>query len=174
MSNSTFFNYFQDIEEQVYCFGPSSGTFMATFIQRGPNQFDMITTYENLVLAKEPLALKHWEPLYMFYPSLNIISDHPFVILQGNGASSQQQSAAQQYLNFLLDGDQQRSALTHGFRSYNTSIDHPVAGNLFLNPPPFLQIKSENELTPLAQPPSGEVIDALINLWQTQKYGRQC
>ena len=115
----------------------------------------------------------------MFYPSLNIISDHPFAILQGDWVKPAQRSAAQQFLNFLSSPDQQKRALAFGFRpsQANVNITDPIPGNRFLGQPSFLQnqIKSEANLQPLAQTPSGETIDVLVTLWRRQDYStRAC
>lgn len=193
--NAGFSTFLKEIEDHVWCFGPSSGTYMNSMIARGPNTFDIIATYENLVLEKvvkkdptynQPEAQGRWgEPLVMYYPpEYKLIADHPFAVLQGDWVTPAQQQAALIFLQFLKEPAQQQSALTWGLRPDTLKItDNTVPGNLFLKPRSwdsswqFPQFTLDPDLKPVPQPPSLEVVDALITLWQNLKGGekdRQC
>ncbi len=106
-------------------------------------------------------------PARPFYPGLNIVSDHPFAILQGNGITGEAQMAPKVFRDFLL-AEQQRQALISGFRPTNPSvhITDKVAGNPFLRQPSAIQI--ESQIQPLAQAPSGDVINELIKQWSNR------
>ena len=182
ISDSAFLKYLAVFEGAVNCFGRSSGTYLSNMINgpAGPAQSDIITTYENLVLTpqnQQAAKLKHQQSLLLFYPDLNIESNHPFAILQGNWVNTEQQMAAKQFRDFLLQIPQQKHALQYGFRPSNTSVqltDKTVSQNPFLQ---FGQISPKSALNetiqPLAQTPGGDVVDALINLWQSN-YGTAC
>jgi len=172
LSTPKFLQYFSDIEGAVNAFGRSSGTFLQNVvIEEGPAQYDITTTYENLVLTFESQAInRQHQQLQLFYPSLNILSDHPFAILQGNWVSDEQRMAARTFRDFLLDVEQQKVALASGFRPTNpgVQITDRVPGNVFLGQPAGININSQ--IQSLAQAPSGVVINKLLQQW-TDKYG---
>ncbi len=162
-----FLSYFSDFEGAVTQFGRSSGTYLENeVILKGPAAYDITTTYENLVLTRENEAMqRQGQALLPFYPGLNIVSDHPFAILQGNGITTEAQMAAKVFRDFLLAEQQQRQALISGFRPTNPNvhITEKVSGNPFLGQPSDIQI--ESQIQPLAQAPSGDVINELIKQW---------
>jgi hypothetical protein len=182
IQDPAFLKYLGVFETAVNCFGRSSGTYLSNLINgsAGPAQSDIITTYENLVLTpqnQQAAMRKHQQSLQLFYPDLNIESNHPFAILQGNWVNTEQQMAAKQFRDFLLQIPQQKHALQYGFRPSNTSVqltDNTVAQNPFLQ---FGQVSPKSSLNetiqPLAQTPAGNVVDAMINLWQSN-YGSAC
>jgi serine/threonine protein kinase len=164
-----FLSYFNDIEGAVSAFGRSSGTFLTNVvIPLGPPEFDLIATYENLILTnnKTAMAVQH-QPLQLFYPSLNIVSDHPFAILQGNWVTTEQQMAARIFRDFLLAAPQQRLALATGFRpaNVNVHITDNAPGNVFLQQAPY-HITPKLDIEPLAQVPNSVVINELIKQWK--------
>jgi serine/threonine protein kinase len=169
IDNPQFLSYFNDIEGAVSAFGRSSGTFYQNVvIPLGAPEFDIIATYENLVLTGEKLAITtQQEPLRLFYPSLNIVSDHPFAILQGSWVTPEQQMAAQKFRDFLLSPEQQRLALTTGFRPSTPGIQitDNVPGNVFLQQSSY-NISPKVEITPLANVPTTAVINELIKQWK--------
>lgn len=165
--SSAFLSYFSDIEGAVTQFGRSSGTYLENeVILKGPAAYDITTTYENLVLTSESQAMQRQGQLLLpFYPSLNIISDHPFAILQGQGITTEAQMAAKTLCDFLLAEQQQRQALLSGFRPTNPTvhITDQLSGNPFLGQSP--DIKIESQIQPLAQAPGGDVINELMKQW---------
>ncbi len=167
LRSPTFLSYFSDFEGAVTQFGRSSGTYLENeVILKGPAAYDITTTYENLVLTRENEAMqRQGQALLPFYPGLNIVSDHPFAILQGNGITTEAQMAAKVFRDFLLAEQQQRQALISGFRPTNPNvhITEKVSGNPFLGQPSDIQI--ESQIQPLAQAPSGDVINELIKQW---------
>jgi serine/threonine protein kinase len=160
-----FLDYFEAIEKNVQKFGRSSGTYITNeVIVQGPPQYDIVTTYENLVLTYQKAAQQRWQPLIPFYyPSLNIVSNHPFAIF--TNVSQEEQQAAKTFREFLLDGPQQRKALLSGFRPMNpkVSLQDSISGNPFTNT--SLGFSVSNQLPPQVQAPSGDVTDELIQQW---------
>ncbi|GCE27432.1 hypothetical protein KDA_29160 [Dictyobacter alpinus] len=166
-----FQQFFQDIESAVQTFGRSSGTYLVNeVIARGPASYDIIPIYENLILANEDAAKKQGQILQPIYPDLNILSDHPFAIFNGSWVKDEEKQAAQKFRDFLLSDQQQRNALLSGFRPAAGNIDimEPIEGN------PFKAHATDFTIPPaiqkLAQPPSGNVINELLNQW-TKQYG---
>lgn len=171
IDDNGFLNYFQDSEGAVTAFGRSSGTFLQNVvIPMGPASYDIVTTYENLALTLQHQAQQtQHQALQLFYPGLNIVSDHPFAILKGSWVSQEEQMAAQVFRDFLLSETQQRAALTSGFRPANpqVQITDKFPNNPFLGQTADIQIKAT--IQPLAQPPSGNVVNELIKQW-TDRY----
>ncbi len=165
-----FLAYFGDIEGAVTAFGRSSGTFAQdVVIPMGPPAYDIVTTYENLALTLQAQAVQRWnQPWQVFYPSLNILSDHPFAILQGSWVNAEQQMAATVFRDFLLSETQQRAALSSGFRpsNLNVPITTQAQNNPFLGQSSDIHIQSE--IQPLAQALSGDVTNELIRQWTAQ------
>ncbi|GCE13677.1 protein kinase domain-containing protein [Tengunoibacter tsumagoiensis] len=164
-----FIKYFQEIEDAVLSFGRSSGTYLQNeVIQRGPAVYDIIPIYENLVITniKQSQSLQG-QLLQPFYPDVNIISDHPFAILNGDWVTDEQKQAAKIFRDFLLSDNQQRQALLSGFRPANQSIKltDSIANNPFTNK----DVSVPTDISNQAQPPNGDVVDALLKLW-TDKY----
>lgn len=167
--------YLHDFEVAVSAFGHSSGTYLEQDIidGAGPAQADVIATYENLVLTlQEQAQSRQHQPLLIFYPTVNIVSDHPFVVLQGDWVNETQQQAALQFRDFLLDIPQQRQALTYGFRPVHPAValdDSGILSNPFARLAAIFPNHQPDPLQSLAQAPDGEVVDALIQNWH-QRY----
>nr|BBH92745.1 hypothetical protein KTA_09440 [Thermogemmatispora argillosa] len=162
-----FRRYLGDIEGAVTQFGRSSGTYLENeVILKGPASYDIAFTYENLVLTYQAEARQRQSmALLPYYPSLNLLSDHPFAILDAEWVSSEQQEAARVFRDFLLGEEQQRAALKSGFRptSAEVTIDERIAGNPF--PSLASSLKIASQLGPQAQPPAGNVTDTLLQEW---------
>jgi serine/threonine protein kinase len=172
LNSPAFLKYFTDIEGAVNAFGRSSGTFLQNVvIQDGSPQYDIVTTYENLVLTLQQQAFsRQQQALQLFYPSVNILSDHPFAILLGSWVTDEERMAAKIFRDFLLSTEPQRMALSSGFRPTipGIQITDNVQGNAFRRQPPDIIISPQ--IQSLAQAPSGVVINQLIKQW-TQQYG---
>jgi len=172
LNTAQFKQYFKDIEDAVNAFGHSSGTFLQNVvIQQGPAMYDIVTTYENLVLTLENQAIsRQHQQLQLFYPSVNILSDHPFAILQAKGVTNEQRMAARVFREFLLATEQQKVALSSGFRptNLNVQVTDNVPGNVFRGQPAGITINPQ--LQSLAQAPSGVAINKLLQVW-TDQYG---
>ena len=170
IQNNDFLKYFQNLEGAVQLFGRSSGTYLKNeVITRGPASYDIIPIYENLILTNEQGAASRWKmSLVPFYPAVNIISDHPFAILNADWASKDEQQAATAFRDFLLSDAQQRKALQSGFRPINPNVktSDKVVGNPFLSQPSDVTIPAD--ILNQAQPPSGEVVDELLKQWMNQ------
>ena len=173
INDSGFQNYLADFENAVNLFGLSSGTYLQQVIVQGPAQFDVTSIYENLVLTLQPAVQRQNRPaLLPFYPGLNLESDHPFAILQGDWVTPDEREAARTFRDFLLSKPIQQLALTSGFRptSPDVQITDKVPNNAFLSQPPVIQSMLKANIEPLGQPPGGDVIDTLIKQW-VNSYG---
>jgi len=171
VNDPNLWNYIGIFEKAVNEFGLSSGTYFSeTIIANPPSAHAITMTYENLVLLYQKDAqLRGGEPLQIFYPSLNAVSTHPYVILDAPWVSDDQKMAAQQFRDFLLSPDQQLQALNYGFRPYDPNIqltDSRISNNPFTQLPQLSSAHTfDSRNDPRANVPSGAVVDALITQW---------
>jgi hypothetical protein len=169
INSPSLWNYINAFETAVNEFGLSSGTYFSeTIIGNPPSAHAITLTYENLVLLNQGiLKQQEKEPLLIFYPGLNAISNHPFAILDAPWVTSEQKQAAQQFRDFLLEPKQQLQALQYGFRSNDPAINLTDAG---ISNNPFTQLsqlapRSTFDYNNQAHVPSGAAVDALISQW---------
>jgi len=170
-------NYVDVFESRVNVYGKSSGSYWPHVIEEGFAQYAIVFTYENLVLKESNPHLE------MFYPAQNLVSDHPFAILDNPYLAKhwsqfqEQQQAAKAFRDFLREDDQQKAALQQGFRRWDHS--QPLADPGKNDPSnPFDQLKPTDRYSSLSPAhtldttinvitaPSGDVANALITEWQ--------
>jgi hypothetical protein len=130
----TYLKVFEDKAMSGWQMFPNSSGSSATYfddIISNASGYNIVVTYENLFLHK--MLQNPQLKLTMFYPQRDIISDHPFILFKD--ASTEQQTAAHDFYNYLISSEQQRNAVTYGFRPshgvnfLDASIDH----NPFVN-----------------------------------------
>lgn len=172
-ASSNYWNYLDVFEQAVNSFGCSSGTYLKALINAGSAQADVIATYENLALTSQ--SGLSGQSLLIYYPSPNILSDHPFAVLRGDWVTDEQSQAALQFRDFLLAQQQQVLALSYGFRpgptNYGISLqDSNVTGaNPFIKYAGLFPNNQPDPVQSLAKVPGGDVVDALITGWD-RKY----
>jgi ABC-type glycerol-3-phosphate transport system substrate-binding protein len=143
----------------------STGPFMENFIRQGPSLYDAVIVYEATAIAEMPRAVGRWEPLRVFYPSINIWSDHPACLLDGDWITPEQRAAAAQLVDYLMSPPVQQRALLRGFRPGN--LDVPVITQDSDNP--FRRYKDTGirvEVPRIAATPDGAVLEALLQTFQ--------
>ena len=168
--SSSYWEYLNMFEQAVNSFGCSSGTYLNDLLNAGPAQADVIATYENLALTAQGKAD---QPLLLFYPDPNILSDHPFAVLQGEWVTDEQRQAALQFRTFLLAREQQILALRYGFRPGPATTDislltSQAANNPFVIHANLFPHHQPDPVQSLAKVPGGNVVDALITGWDNK------
>ncbi len=157
--------WLDEIETAVVEFGDSTGTFMENMVRYGPSKYDTVAVYESLAIEYAQRAEDRWgQPLQVYYPPANIISDHPYAVLQAEWVSAEQRAAAEQFRDFLLSQEMQELALEYGFRP--ASLDVPVA-------PAFEQHADYGirvDIPQVVEVPSGGVLNELLELWRRADY----
>jgi ABC-type Fe3+ transport system substrate-binding protein len=143
----------------------STGPFMENFIRQGPSLYDVVIVYEATAIAEMPRAVGRWEPLRVFYPSINIWSDHPACLLAGDWVTQPQRVAAQQLVDFLMSAPIQQRALKQGFRPGN--LDVPVITQDSDNPfHRYADVGVRVDVPRIASSPDGAVLQALLQTFQ--------
>ena len=141
---------------------PTAEQQMDDMLRYGPSRYDVVSIYENLVAQQIKNAPQRFEELRVFYPHINIWSDHPFSILVSEDSSAEQKDAALLFEKYLYSPPVQQQALNVGFRPANPDVP------LITNDPnnPFNLYKSQGlqlniPRTVLADTPSGDVLNRL-------------
>ena len=143
----------------------STGTFIQNMIRQGPSLYDVAIVYEALAITSIPRAQGRWEPLRVVYPNINMWSDNPLCLMDGEWVSPAQRQAAGVLGTYLMSQPIQRQALRYGYRPGN--IDVPV-----LTPEPenpfnrFRDVGIRSDVSRVAQAPDGAVLQALLQTYQ--------
>jgi ABC-type sulfate transport system substrate-binding protein len=159
VQNAAFVQWLEEAE-QAATFGDSSGTLMNDMVVFGPSRYDAMATYENLALQALPQARSRWnDDLVLIYPPANILSNHPYALLDGSWVTPQQRTAARQFRDFLLGRAQQEQALQFGFRP--ALADVALDGS---NSPLRSEAGVQLEL-PMVETPDADTLNALLDVW---------
>ena len=161
LKNETVIEIVKAVESKAIYYGKSTGFFGAWAADNGPESIQFFGIYENVVLDNSLRAFEKWnDPLVALYPeSGTLMSDHPFVILNGSWVDPWQRFAASQYLFYLLQPDNQELAQAHGFRPAIASV--PLDEALF-NPLNGVQYEID---VPILKPLDGQVMEAIFTAW---------
>ncbi|MBO0791977.1 MAG: protein kinase [Ktedonobacteraceae bacterium] len=168
VDDPSFLAYLKVFEDAVTAFGHSSGTYLEReVILKGAGAYDITATYENLVLtSQDEVRRRQSQRLLLYYPHVNIVSDHPFVFLKGPWTNQETLDAARSLRDFLLSEAQQRQVLRYGLRPThsNVHINDKTSDNLFASPALNASIRSDYVSV---QVPSGQVVNELLTQWLT-------
>lgn len=142
---------------------PTAEQQMDDMLRYGPSRYDVVSIYESLVAQQIKNAPARFEQdLRVFYPRINIWSDHPFSILVSEESTAEDKDAALLFQKYLYSPPVQQQALKVGFRPANPDVP------LLTDDPenPFNRYKAEGlqlriPRTVLADTPSGEVLNRL-------------
>lgn len=161
LKNETIIEIVKAVESKSIYYGKSTGFFGAWAADNGPESIQFFGIYENVVIDNSLRAFEKWnDPLVALYPeSGTLMSDHPFVILNGSWVDPWQRFAASQYLFYLLQPDNQELAQEHGFRPAISSV--PLDEELF-NPLNGVQYEID---VPILKPLDGQVMEAIFTAW---------
>jgi Ca-activated chloride channel family protein len=110
----------RNVESSIIYYGESTGFFADQMLARGPTFLQAAVLYENLIVEanlKPQAGTASLPKLVAIYPKEGtFITDHPFVIPDGDWVTPAKRAAAQVFRAFLLDAPQQQKALALGFR----------------------------------------------------------
>jgi ABC-type sulfate transport system substrate-binding protein len=139
---------------------------MNDMLVRGPSQYDCLLVYENLAIDSMQAATARWGAtgaLAVSYPDPNIVSDHPYYILDVPWSDARQRKAAADFLAFLMSEPAQRLALEHGFRPGNARITvHAPDSPLVRHQASGIRVS----LPALCETPSADVVQALLETFR--------
>lgn len=156
-------NWLKGIENAVTGLSNSTGNMMREMVLKGPASFDLLFVYESVAIDFIKSAEGRWGELEIIYPARNMWNENPYYILDAPWSSKEQREAAGIFLDFLLSEKIQRQALVHGFRPANLKVAVRAPDS------PFLQFESNGlrlDLSDAGEPPSAEVVQNLLQVWQ--------
>jgi hypothetical protein len=143
----------------------STEPFVENFIRQGPSLYDVIAVYEATAIAEIPRAAGRWEPLHVFYPNVDIWSDHPICLLNGDWITPEQREAAATLVDYLMTAPVQQRALEYGFRPGN--LDVPVVTQDSNNPfNRYRDLGVRIDVPRIATSPDGAVLQSLLQTYQ--------
>lgn len=176
-----FQTWLDEIENSVQEFGDSTGTFMDSVVNFGPGKYDMVAVYESLAIGqveanqtagKIEQAEGRWgQPLRIYYPPANIMSEHPYATLSAPWVTPEQREVAALFRTYLLSQPVQELALQYGFRPANSNV------TLVNSDPnnPFNRYKDNGvqiDIQQVVSTPPAEVLNELLTIWRRKNYDR--
>ncbi len=154
---------FKLAKQSVYNPPRSTDTLLQEFITRGPNDADVAVVYESIALHRwQQSTTTQGKPYQIYYidPTIETISTAAIV---KRNVSQGAANAAQQFLEFLKQPEQQAVFVQYGFRPVNFSVDLRSIPNS-----PWNQNIPGAEVNPpgVNPTPDRNTLDEIIRLWQ--------
>lgn len=154
---------FSLIKRSVYQPPRSTDILLQEFIARGSNQADVATVYESIALHRwQQSRTSQGQPyqIYAINPTIETVSTA--AVVQRN-VSASTAKAAQQFLDFLAEPEQQQTFVQYGFRPVNASVDLQSVPNS-----PWNQNIPGAELAPPSTipMPDSTQLSEVVRLWQ--------
>ncbi|NET10509.1 MAG: ABC transporter substrate-binding protein, partial [Symploca sp. SIO2B6] len=163
LGTSEISDLFSLVKRSVYQPPRSTDILLQEFITRGPNEADIAFVYESIALHRwQQSSLTQSNPYQVYYlePTIETVATAAIVTRNVNQSTA---DAAQQFLNFLAEPEQQSVFVQFGFRSANSNVDIQSVVNS-----PWLQsIPGVSASPPPASPtPEQTTLAEVIRLWQ--------
>lgn len=120
---------FDLVKGSVYLPPRSTDVLLREFITRGPNDADVATVYESIALFRWSQSnATQTDPYRIYYldPTMQTTSTAAIVRRQIDRGEVK---SARQFLDFLLDSEQQAIFVQHGFRAANPEVDLTTVPN---------------------------------------------
>jgi Ca-activated chloride channel family protein len=150
------------VEQSVVHYGSSTGFFGRKMFTNGPEYLSAAVLYESMVVESYSQAGLSF-PVVAIYPKEGTFwSDHPVGVVDREWVTPEHREAAKIYIQYLLARTQQEKAMQYGFRP--ASVDVPLSAPLDT----AHGIDPKEPKTTL-EVPSVDVINALLELWKTEK-----
>ena len=152
------------VKRSVYQPPRSTDILLQEFITRGPNDADVATVYESIALYRwRQASVTQGKPYQIYYldPTIETISTAAIVQQQ---ISRSETKAAQKFLEFLTESDQQTVFVQHGFRPVNPAVDlQSVPDSPWSQNIPGVMTTPRSQILP---PPDRQTLTEIIRLWQ--------
>jgi len=155
--------FVRGIEGSIVHYGASTGFFGKKMFQQGPGYLSAAVLYENMVVEANSGKYSLPFPVVAIYPKEGTFwSDHPAGVVDAPWVTPEQKAAARRYIRFLLAPEQQRRALTFGFRPglVDVALAAPIDKAHGVDP-------AEPKTT--LEVPRAEVIRGVGRLWEKSK-----
>lgn len=155
--------WFSDFENAVPEFIHSTGTLMTDMLRFGPSKYDFVIVYENLAIDNFEVAEGRGGAIRVYYPPANILSDHPYAILNAPWVTPDQRAAAARFREFLLAEETQQLALQFGFRPANPAVPFDTPDSPFNR---FAENGIQTNIAQSVEVPPASVLNELLEVWR--------
>jgi ABC-type Fe3+ transport system substrate-binding protein len=163
-----FQQWLAEMQSAVPDFENSTGNLMIDMLRFGPSKYSMVSVYENLAIENFQTATNRGGEIRVYYPPVNIYSEHPYAVLDAPWVTNDEREAAASFRSFLLSDEMQRLALeTYGYRPVNLQV--PIDPNDPNNP--FSRYASYGityDIAEQVEVPPAEVLNTLIEFWRRE------
>lgn len=113
--------YVRNIERGVVQYGESASALLDVMRQRGQSALSAAVMEEQALIQFN--STKGSQRLVAIYPKEGTFwADHPYAALNADWTTAEQRQAARLFLTYMLEPEQQRTALAAGFRPANLEI----------------------------------------------------
>ncbi|NET38700.1 MAG: ABC transporter substrate-binding protein [Cyanothece sp. SIO1E1] len=155
---------FSLVKRSIYQPPRSTDILLQEFITRGPNDADIAIVYESIALHRWPQAsITQNQPYKIYYldPTIETVATAAVVRRDVDQAEAK---AAQAFLTFLTEPDQQAVFVQHGFRPTNPTVNlETVAESVWQQDIPGAESNPAGKVLP---PPDRQALGEIIRLWQ--------
>lgn len=157
---------FSTIKKSVYLPPRSSDILLQEFIARGPNDADVATTYESIALSRwQEAGTSKGKPYQIYYLNPTVETVAAAAIVKENVGSGEAQ-AAEKFIDFLRQPEQQKILLANGFRPVIKGVDpSSVPDSPWDKNIPGAQINPVGNTVPA---PDTQTIREIQRLWERQ------
>ncbi|BAY14973.1 hypothetical protein NIES21_07590 [Anabaenopsis circularis NIES-21] len=163
-NDSSIQTLFSLIKKSVYQPPRSTDTLLQEFIVRGPNDADVATVYESIVLHRwQQSAATKGKPYQIYYldPSIETTATAAIVRRDVDAGTAK---AAKQFLDFLTQPEQQAVFVQYGFRPVNNNVDlKTVPNSPWSQNIPGAEVKPSVKILP---PPDIQTITEIQRQWE--------
>jgi ABC-type molybdate transport system substrate-binding protein len=152
------------VRRSVYNPPRSTDIMLQEFITRGPNDADVATVYESIALHRwEEASATQGKPYQIYYLDPTIETTSTAAIVRRN-VDRGTADAARQFIDFLLEPEQQATFVQYGFRPATPGIDlASVPNSPWSQNIPGAEVNLPGQVQPPPEPPT---IAEIVRLWQ--------
>jgi ABC-type molybdate transport system substrate-binding protein len=163
LNNPEINNLFSLIKNSVYQPPRSTDILLQEFIARGPNDADVATVYESIAIYRWSQSHLNQGKSYQIYylnPTIETVATAAIVKRNIGGGEAK---AAQQFLDFILEIEQQKILANYGFRPVIKGIKLDSISNS-----PWVENIAGVETNPnlnIIPPPNPDLINEIQKIW---------
>jgi ABC-type molybdate transport system substrate-binding protein len=151
------------VKRSVYQPPRSTDTLLQEFIARGPNQADIATVYESIALHRWSQSKTSQGQPYQIYPLNPTVETVSTAAIVRRNIGQGTAKAAQEFLDFLKQPEQQQIFVQYGFRPATAAVDLKSVPNSPWNQ----NIPGAESAIPQTVPlPNSTQLEEVVRLWQ--------
>jgi ABC-type molybdate transport system substrate-binding protein len=163
LNNPTVNQLFSLIKKSVYQPPRSTDILLQEFIARGPNDADVATVYESIAIYRWSQANSNQGKSYRIYYLDPTIETVTTAVIVTRNVDNRTAKAAQKFLDFVQEEEQQKIFAQYGFRPVVEGIQlNSIANSPWVENIPGIEI---NPPVTTVNPPNPQVINEIQRMW---------